>query len=52
MNREIEERAIKVCANADKIVGKLRKFKENKFRPRILGFDSDSDQDDHDDDTQ
>ena len=50
LNREIEELAIKVCGNADKIGAKLRKFKENKFRPRILGFDSDSDQEDHDDD--
>lgn len=35
LNGEIEEKAIKVSALSEKILNKLKKFKENKFRPRI-----------------
>lgn len=45
LNREIEEKAMRVSNLSDKILYKLRKFKDNKFRPRIQGFDSDSDGD-------
>ena len=35
LNRDIEEKAMKVSNLSEKILIKLRKFKDNKFRPRI-----------------
>lgn len=35
LNGEIEDKAEKVSALSEKILMKLRKFKENQFRPRI-----------------
>jgi hypothetical protein len=46
LNKEIEDKALKVACLSEKILNKLKKFKDNKFRPRIQGFDSDSDEDD------
>lgn len=47
LNAEIEEKAAKVCALSEKILSKLRKFKDNQFRPRIQGYDSDSETEDN-----
>ena len=35
MNSEIEEKAMRVSGLGDKILYKLKKFKDNNFRPRI-----------------
>lgn len=48
LNGEIEDKAAKVCTLSEKILCKLRKFKDNQFRPRIQGYDSDSDQEELD----
>jgi hypothetical protein len=35
LNKEIEDKALRVANLSEKILNKLKKFKENKFRPRI-----------------
>jgi hypothetical protein len=50
LNAQIEAKAMKARNLSQKILSKLEKFRENKFRPRIQGFDSDSEPDDDDND--
>lgn len=45
LNREIEEKAEKAVVLSEKILDKLRKFKENKFRPCIQGYESEDEDD-------
>ena len=50
LNAQIETKAMKARNLSQKILSKLEKFRENKFRPRIQGFDSDSEPEEDDND--
>jgi hypothetical protein len=43
LNNQIQAFAVKTVKFSNKILNKLNKFKDNNFRPRIFGVDSEKD---------